>query len=203
MLTDGENAALMGLSGSMWGSMLQIMLLVANRGIEVCKMRRSEIDLANQTWTIPAGTFKQGRLHVVPLSEAACQIIANEIAQRPTGWGDFIFGVGSDGKAPYNGRSNGMDQVRRRTETSGWSGHDCRRTAITLMQKLGIPKEVRTAITGQGQSRDGASVYEHYGYAKEAKEGVELLAAEIHRITSSIPEDPKLTFASAAPSQEG
>jgi integrase len=187
ILTNEEIAALMKLSGSVWGSMLQIILLSGQRGIEVCKMRRSEIDLTSQTWTIPAGTLKQGRLHIVPLSSVACQIIANEIAERPNGWGEFIFGVGSDGQAAYNGRSNGMEEVRRLTVTSGWSGHDCRRTAVTLMQKLGIPREVRMAITGQGQSRDGASVYEHYGYAKEAKEGVELLAAEIRRITLIYP----------------
>jgi integrase len=184
VLSNHEIKALMGLSGSTWGRMLQISLLTGQRGIEVCKMRRSEISPHERTWRIPPETLKQGRLHVVPLSETALGIILQEMAQRQDGWGDYIFGVGSNGQKAYDGRSNGMKEVLRLTGTSGWSGHTCRHTAITLLQKLGVTREVRRAVTGQGQPRDGASAYEHYGYAKEALEAVERLAAEINSIKS-------------------
>lgn len=183
VLSDEEIGALMRLSGSIWGRMLQIILHTCQRGIEVCKMRRSEINLSERIWKIPAETLKQGRKHVVPLSETAADLIAQEITQRPLGWGEYIFGVGSNGQRPYNGRSNGMEEVLRRTGTAGWAGHDCRRTAVTIMQRLGIPREVRMAVTGQGQARDGASAYEHYGYAKEAKDAVARLSDEIARVT--------------------
>lgn len=92
------------------------------------------------------------------------------------------FGAGSRGVKPYNGRSNGMEEVHRLTQTADGSGHDCRRTAITLMQKLGISREVRMRVTGHALPRDGASSYEHYDFDKEGFEAVERLAAEIERI---------------------
>lgn len=111
VLTDAEIAALMKVTGSVWGTMLQIMLLTGQRGGEVCRMRISEINLTARTWTIPAATMKQGRTHVVPLSATAADIIGREIGARPEGWGSYLFGVGSRGDKPYNGRSNGMEEV--------------------------------------------------------------------------------------------
>ncbi|MBR0671724.1 tyrosine-type recombinase/integrase [Neoroseomonas soli] len=182
VLTDVEIAALMKLHGSIWGTMLQLMLLTGQRGGEVCKMRVSEIDLAARTWTIPAATMKQGRTHVVPLSAAAAEIVGREIRERPEGWGPYLFGVGSKGEKPYNGRSNGMEEVLKLTGTAGWYGHDCRRTAITLMQRVGIAREVRQRVTGHAAPRDGAASYERHRFDDEARRAVERLADEVGRI---------------------
>jgi integrase len=185
VLTEAEVAALMKVSGSTWGTMLQVVLLTGQRGGEVCKMRGEELDLQAKTWTIPSGTMKQGRSHVVPLSETAVAILQRQLAANGDAWGPYVFGVGSKGAKPYNGRSNGIEEVHRLTGTSGWSGHDCRRTAVTLMQKLGVMREVRMRVTGHAPPRDGAASYEHHGFETEAFAAVEKLAAEIERIKSS------------------
>lgn len=185
VLSEAEIAALMKVSGSTWGTMLQLMLLTGQRGGEVCKMRGEELDLQAKTWTIPSGTMKQGRSHVVPLSEAAVAILRGQLEANGDAWGPYVFGVGSKGAKPFNGRSNGIEEVHRLTGTSGWSGHDCRRTAVTLMQKLGIAREVRVRVTGHAPPRDGAASYEHHGFEREAFAAVEKLAAEIERIKSS------------------
>lgn len=182
VLADDEIAALMKVKGSVWGTMLQLVLLTGQRGGEVCKMRISEIDLAARTWTIPAATMKQGRTHVVPLSATAADIIGREISERPEGWGPYLFGVGSRGDKPYNGRSNGMEEVLKLTGTTGWYGHDCRRTAITLMQRLGIAREVRQRVTGHAAPRDGAASYERHRFDDEARRAVERLADEVGRV---------------------
>ncbi len=145
-------------------------------------MRREELDLAAGVWVVPSATMKQGRTHRVPLSAAAVGIIRGRLETLGDGWGPYVFGAGSRGVKPYNGRSNGMEEVHRLTKTVGWSGHDCRRTATTLMQKLGISREVRMRVTGHAQPRDGASSYEHYDFEREAFAAVERLAAEIERI---------------------
>lgn len=185
VLTEAEIAALMNVEGSFWGTMLKLALLTGQRGVEVCKMRREELDLGARVWIVPRATMKQGRAHRVPLSGAAIAIIRGRLEKLDDGWGPYVFGAGSRGAKPYNGRSNGMEEVRRLTQTEGWSGHDCRRTATTLMQKLGINREVRTRVTGHAQPRDGASSYEHYDFEKEAFAAVERLAAEIERIRRS------------------
>lgn len=182
VLTDDELAAVMNLQGSAWGTMLQFILLTGMRGGEVCKMRLEELDLRRGVWNVPRATMKQGKPHAVPLSNAARKIIKLQLEQNGEAWGPYVFGVGSRGERPYNGRSNGIEEVRRLTETTGWAGHDCRRTSITIMQRLGIPREVRARITGHALPRDGASAYEHYDFKKETQEGVEKLAAELERI---------------------
>ena len=185
VLSEAEIAALMSVEGSLWATMLKLILLTGQRGGEVCKMRLEELDLTAGVWTVPAATMKQGRSHRVPLSAAATAIIRGRLDKLDDGWGPYVFGAGSKGTKPYNGRSNGMEEVHRLTRTAGWSGHDCRRTATTLMQKLGISREVRMRVTGHAQPRDGASSYEHYDFEKEAFAAVERLAAEIERIRSS------------------
>jgi integrase len=182
VLAEAEIAALMNVEGSLWGTMLKLVLLTGQRGGEVCKMRREELDLAAGVWTVPSATMKQGRSHRVPLSAAAIAILKGRLEKLDHGWGPYVFGAGSRGAKPYNGRSNGMEEVHRLTRTADWSGHDCRRTAITRMQKLGISREVRMRVTGHAQPRDGASSYEHYDFEKEAFAAVERLAAEIERI---------------------
>jgi len=189
VLSEAEIAALMNVKGSVWATMLKLILLTGQRGGEVCKMRLEELDLAAGTWTVPSATMKQGRSHLVPLSAATIAIIRERLKKLDDGWGPYVFGAGSKGTKPYNGRSNGMEEVHRLTRTAGWSGHDCRRTATTLMQKLGISREVRMRVTGHAQPRDGASSYEHYDFEKEAFAAVGRLAAEIERIRcSAVPE---------------
>ncbi len=185
VLSEAEIAALINVGGSVWATMLKLILLTGQRGGEVCKMRLEELDLTAGVWTVPAATMKQGRAHRVPLSAAAIAILRARLEKLDDGWGPYVFGAGSRGVKPYNGRSNGMEEVHRLTQTAGWSGHDCRRTAITLMQKLGISREVRMRVTGHAQPRDGASSYEHYDFDKEAFAAVERLAAEIERIRCS------------------
>ena len=187
LLNEAEVGALMNLQGSVWGTMLQIVLLTGQRGGEVCKMRVDELDLKAKTWTIPSGTMKQGRSHMVPLSEAAVAILQRQLAANGDAWGPYVFGVGSKGSKPYNGRSNGIGEVHRLTGTAGWYGHDCRRTAVTLMQKLKIVREVRMRVTGHAGPRDGASTYEHHDFEQEAYAAVEKLAAELERVRQAVP----------------
>jgi integrase len=187
ILNDDELAAVMNLQGSAWGTMLQFILLTGMRGIEVCKMRKEELDLRRAVWNVPRATMKQDKPHAVPLSGAAQKLIKTQMEKNGEDWGPYLFGVGSRGERPFNGRSNGIEEVRRLTETTGWAGHDCRRTSITIMQRLGIPREVRVRITGHAQPRDGASAYEHYDFKKETREGVEKLADELERIKQGKP----------------
>ena len=185
-LNEAEIGALMNLKGSAWGTMLQVVLLTGQRGGEVCKMRADELDLKAKTWTIPSGTMKQGRSHAVPLSEAVVAILQRQLSANGNAWGPYVFGVGSKGAKPYNGRSNGIGEVHRLTGTAGWSGHDCRRTAVTLMQKLGIVREVRMRVTGHAPPRDGAASYEHHDFEREAYVAVEKLAAELERVRQAV-----------------
>ena len=67
---------------------LEFVILTASRGGEVLGATWSEIDLANQAWTIPANRMKGNRLHNVPLSDAAVEVLQRQAAIRHN---DYVF----------------------------------------------------------------------------------------------------------------
>ena len=54
---------------------LQFLILTATRTSEVLRSEWSEIDLDNETWTIPANRMKARREHRVPLSRQAVELL--------------------------------------------------------------------------------------------------------------------------------
>jgi len=59
---------------------IELLLLTGARRSEVLRMRWEQLDLANGVWTKPASATKQARLHRIPLSAPACQVLV-EIKQ--------------------------------------------------------------------------------------------------------------------------
>lgn len=184
VLTNGEIQALMTADAKThWLAIARLILLSGQRGGEISAMRVSEIDFERREWRIPREVMKQGRAHTTPLSGAALEIIETEIAKRQRPGGDYVFG--DTGAKPFAGRSKGQRMVLEASGTNAWSGHDLRRTAITLMQRIGIHREIRMAVSGHAQPRDAASVYEHHDFAQEARVAVQKLAEEIARISGT------------------
>lgn len=69
---------------------LELLILTAARSGEVRGCRWSEIDLSKQLWTIPAHRMKAGEVHVVPLSDAAIDVLKRaEIFRSPLS--DLVF----------------------------------------------------------------------------------------------------------------
>lgn len=121
--------------GYPFGPFIQLLTLTGQRRTEVAEMRRDEID--GDLWTIPANRNKSGREHIVPLSEAALEIMAachkNE--------GPYIFST-TQGEKPISGFNKpkaALDEVLRGS-VSNWRFHDLRRTCATGLGKLGLPQ---------------------------------------------------------------
>jgi hypothetical protein len=56
------------------------------------------------------------------------------------------------------------------------------------MQRLGIHREIRMAVTGHAQPRDAAAIYEKHDFRQEARQAVERLAQEVARISGQAEE---------------
>lgn len=157
VLTDDELAAVMNLQGSAWYTMLQFILLTGIRGREVCNIRWEELDLGRSVWNVLRRTMKQGKPHAVPLSNAARKIIKLQMEQNSEAGSPYVFNLGSRGERPFNGRSTGIEEVCRLTETTDRAGPDCRQTSNAFWQRIGIPRGVRLRITEHALLGDGAS----------------------------------------------
>jgi integrase len=69
---------------------LEFVILTATRSGEVRGCRWSEIDLNKKLWTIPAFRMKAGKVHVVPLSDVAIDVLTRaEIFRSPLS--DLVF----------------------------------------------------------------------------------------------------------------
>jgi integrase len=73
---------------SMASFALEFLILTAARISEVLGATWNEIDIAGKVWSIPAARMKAGRVHRVPLSDRALEVLAAAARLRS---GDFVF----------------------------------------------------------------------------------------------------------------
>lgn len=55
---------------------LELLILTGTRSQEVRLARWDEFDIENRLWTIPADHMKRGKAHIVPMSDAALELLA-------------------------------------------------------------------------------------------------------------------------------
>jgi len=135
--------------GYPFGPCLKLTLLTAQRRDEVAGMCWSEIDEEAKVWTIPANRNKARRVHVVPLSKEALEVIKELKAMRREDV-DFVFST--TGKTSISGFSRAkrlldeaITKARKEKEfgpLARWTIHDLRRTAATEMSRLKVPRLV-------------------------------------------------------------
>ncbi|GAB2750065.1 site-specific integrase [Melaminivora jejuensis] len=68
---------------------VELVILTACRTSEVFNAEWREIDLTQRTWTIPAARMKAGKEHVIPLSDAAVNVL--QMQADVYGKGDYVF----------------------------------------------------------------------------------------------------------------
>jgi integrase len=154
-----------------FGNYVRFLLLTACRRDEAAKLPWSEL---NGDWLLPAARNKAGVELLRPLSEAAQRIIA----EQPK-IGEYVFSV--DGMRPFSGYSYHKRLFDKASGTSGWTLHDLRRTARSLMARAGVPSE--HAERALGHVIPGvAGTYNRYDYHSEKVRAYERLATLIESI---------------------
>jgi integrase len=189
--------------GEPFGALLRLLLVTGARREEVARMTRGEISEDGTTWTLSASRTKNRRLHDVPLSPLAREIIADvkKIAGKP----GFVFTT--TGITPVSGfsrlkaRLDGlMTKLAREeaaaagrdpaeVEISPWRLHDLRRTAVTGMARAGADLHViERAVNHVSGSFGGiVATYQKHRYAAEVRAALEAWANLIGGITSHTP----------------
>lgn len=170
VLTESEIRTLWWtLDDSACSNALRLILLTAQRPGEVAGMRRNEIE--GCVWVIPKERAEKGQgAHSVPLLQYAARIIQDQP-------GD-IFEV----------KRNSLSQVLSRAKYHGlkrFTPHDLRRTARTLMAKLGIPEEHAEAVLNHTK-RGMVRVYNQYQYLEEKRAALFQLQQEVIRLVNRI-----------------
>ena len=160
----------------------------ARRG-EVAGMEWSEIDLETKNWTIPGSRTKNGKPHVVPLTDQVLLTLRDckRLARRPNS--PFVFPgrrteAVTKGKGHVRGDSITRACTRLNTELNVMYGvekftpHDLRRTAATYMaSSLKIDRFIISQILNHSSDKGGGaavtSVYARYDYMDEKRVALE------------------------------
>ena len=187
-----------------------ICLFTACRIGELLQAKWEHIDLDRGVWRIPVENVKQTHGdqhdHVIYLSPSAIGQFKSlhQIKQKDSRWcfparntekGDSHVCIKSvskqigdrqmmfkDRKALKN-RKNDNSLVLAKGKSGDWTPHDLRRTAATMMQRLGVSLDVidrcqNHVIAGSKVRRH----YLHYDYAKEKSEAWKLLGLHVGEI---------------------
>jgi len=137
-------------------------------------MRRFEV--SEGIWLIPAARYKTEVDHEVPLSAAAQAVLASTPRIGP---GDVVFTF--NGVNPISGFSTLKKRFDAACGVTGWTLHNLRRTAKTLLQRAGVLPHISERCL-RHVIRGVEGVYDHHAYRSEKLHAFEALAALVERI---------------------
>lgn len=166
VLSDAELAAIWNAAGDAdYGRAVRMLVLTGCRRAEVGGLRWIEVDAKERLIRLPAERVKNGRAHVVPLSDLAWSILADQPVM-----GAHVFGRDDTG---FKGWSRGKEILDERLGDSvaPWRLHDLRRTVATRMADIGVmPHIIEAALNHQsGFKRGPAGVYNRSRYEREVR----------------------------------
>jgi integrase len=183
ILDDGELRAVWKAASEMegpYGLFIQFLLLVGCRRREAAGMRRDEV--SNGVWVCPATRSKTKKEVVRPLSRAA-QAVLDKVPQIANS--EFVFTLG--GGVPINSFHLLKQIIDERSGVTGWTLHDCRRTARSLMSRANVNADIAERCLGHALPSI-RGVYDQHDYVPQMLQAFEALATLIANITDPHPQ---------------
>jgi integrase len=166
-LSDEEAAALwIATKEDHFGRIVRLLMLTGCRRDEIGSLRWSEIDINARTITLPKERTKNGREHVVPLTESAMEILA--VMPRIEGR-DYVFGLRGGG---FSNWSQAKKELDKATELKPWALHDLRRTVRTGLGMLGVLPHVAEAVLNHLPAKL-IRTYDRNTYTAEKRDALE------------------------------
>jgi integrase len=162
-----------------FAAMIRFMLLTACRRSEAAALTWDEIveDDIGPCWLLPAARNKVKVDLIRPLSEAAQAILE---AQAQIGDCPYVF---TYGRRPLAAFSQCKDEFDEASGVTGWTLHDLRRTARTLMSRAGIISDHAEQCLGHLLS-GVRKIYNRDDFKPQKKLAFDALAALIVRIVN-------------------
>ena len=162
-----------------FAAMIRFMLLTACRRSEAAALTWDEIvqDDIGPCWLLPAARNKVKVDLIRPLSEAAQAILE---AQAQIGDCPYIF---TYGRRPLAAFSQCKDEFDEASGVTGWTLHDLRRTARTLMSRAGVISDHAEQCLGHLLS-GVRKIYNRDDFKPQKKLAFDALAALIARIVN-------------------
>ena len=158
-----------------FGPFVQLLLLTAARRAEAARMTWDELSEAG--WALPASRNKAKVDLIRPLSAAAQTVIARLPRLADC---EFVF---TAGHRPFSSFGRAKAAFDAACGVKGWTLHDLRRTARSLMSRAGVNSDHAERCLGHviGGVR---GTYDRHEYHREKAQAFAALAAQIERIVN-------------------
>jgi integrase len=177
VLSEEEIRTVWQIADGPFGAILKLCLLTTQRSRKVGAMKWSDLDLANGIWTIATEPREKSNAGVLRLPRLALDILKSQyrIAGNP-----YVF-AGRDAKpfADWDWRKRKLDEEL--PPMDHWVIHDLRRTARSLLSKVGVSSEIAERVLGH-TIKGVEGVYNRHAYTEEKAEALNKLAALVERI---------------------
>jgi integrase len=154
-----------------FGRLVRFILLTGARRTEAAAM--AWIELSGE-WTLPGARNKTKVDFVRPLSAEARAVLPAKVDGC-----DYVFTT--DGANPISGFAKFKLAFDKACGVTGWTLHDLRRTARSLMSRAGVPADHVERCLGHIMPGVRA-VYDRYEYLEEKRDAFDRLAALIMEI---------------------
>jgi integrase len=166
-----------------FGALVRVLLLTAQRRGTVVGMRWLDVKTGStcSTWEIAAEARQKGTADAVRLPAAAVAIIG---AQPKFSSNPYVFAA-ARGDGPLNGFNKRKAAFDKACGVTGWTLHDLRRTARSLMSRAGVSEEHAERALGHQQS-GVKKVYDRYDYLEEKSAALAKLATLIEHIVHPV-----------------
>lgn len=165
-----------------YGDIVEFLALTGQRREEVARSTWDEFDFGRQTWTLPKERAKNGKSHIVHLSDPAIAVLKRSL-QR----GSYVFTMnGSKLFSRFSAAKRKLDAI---SGVIGWRLHDLRRTCVSGMARLGIPPHVADKVLNHqaGTISGVAAVYQRHDFMAERQKAVELWGAHVQALMTEHP----------------
>jgi integrase len=159
------------------GRLAQLLLLTAQRRQKLCSLKWD--DIQDGIWAIRTAAGEKGNAGTLKLPQMALDILRAHprFVDQP-----YIFASRFGG--PWDPSSKLKKRLDELSGTTGWTLHDLRRTAKTLMVRAGVLPHVSERVLGHS-IRGVEGVYDRHLYESEKADALTKLAALIDRIVAT------------------
>jgi integrase len=159
-------------TAGVYGALVKTLLLTAQRRRKVVTMKWSDIGL-DGTWTLPTARREKTNPGSLRLPEQALAVIHSQ--PRFVG-SEYIFGR-------FSNFGRAKDRLDKASGVGGWTVHDLRRTARSLMSRAGVRPDIAERVLGH-TIRGIEGVYDVFEYESEKADALQRLANLIEGIVN-------------------
>ncbi len=167
-----------------FGALVRFLLFSGQRCGVTLAMKWADVDLDAAVWRIPAEPRAKGNAGELKLPEMAMEIIR---AQPRMMSNEHVFASGR-GSGPIGGLSKAKRLLHAACGVDGWTLHDLRRQARSLMGEAGVLPHVAERVLGH-RIPGVEGIYDRASYAEQKADALERLAARIASIVTPPPEN--------------